>query len=201
MAVGALLVSLGAALGGCASSGAVPRPFPETRGRDAAEPPSGPPFVDLPRPAAPVGYAVAGTALGLRGVPYRNGGNDPRGFDCSGFVWFVFAQHGIDVPRTVTDLFESGQAVSVDDLQPGDLIFFSTVAPGASHVAMSIGGDQFVHAPSSQGEVRTERLSAPYWRTRIVGARRLIRIADRSGAALRPPDARPSGSAAVSWTL
>jgi cell wall-associated NlpC family hydrolase len=142
-------------------------------------------------------YAVTGTALGLTGVPYRNGGNDPQGFDCSGFIWFVFAQHGIDVPRTVSALFASGLAVGIDELRPGDLVFFSTMAPGASHVGMSIGGDQFVHAPSSKGEVRTERVSAPYWRSRFVGARRLARVA-ASGAALRPRGAHPSASSVAS---
>ena len=59
-------------------------------------------------------------------------------------------------------------------LEPGDLVFFTTVAPGASHVGIALGGDEFVHAPSSTGEVRVERLSAAYWSTRFVGARRVL---------------------------
>jgi cell wall-associated NlpC family hydrolase len=121
-----------------------------------------------------MGYGVAGTALSLRGVRYRNGGSDPTGFDCSGLVSYVFGQNGVAVPRTVSGLFHAGQQVDGPRLQPGDLVFFTTVSPGASHVGIAIGGDEFVHAPNSAGEVRVERMSAPYWATRFVGARRLL---------------------------
>jgi peptidoglycan DL-endopeptidase CwlO len=120
------------------------------------------------------GYEVAGTALSLRGAPYRNGGTDPAGFDCSGFVRYVFGQNGIAVPRTVTEQFQSGRQVGGPHLEAGDLVFFSTVSPGASHVGIAIGGDEFVHAPSGAGIVRVERMSAPYWSTRFVGARRVL---------------------------
>jgi cell wall-associated NlpC family hydrolase len=85
----------------------------------------------------------------------------------------VFSQHGIRVSRTVGEQFREGIEVSTDALQPGDLLFFSTEGRGASHVGMAIGGDEFVHAPSSRGEVRVERLSAPYWASRYIGARRI----------------------------
>jgi cell wall-associated NlpC family hydrolase len=124
--------------------------------------------------AGALGYGVAGTALSLRGVPYRNGGSDPAGFDCSGFVTYVFAQNGVKVPRTVSEQFHAGRQVADPQLEPGDLVFFTTVAPGASHVGIAIGGDEFVHAPSSTGEVRVERMSASYWATRFVGARRVL---------------------------
>lgn len=119
-------------------------------------------------------YGVTGTALSLRGVPYRNGGSDPSGFDCSGFVQYVFGQNGVSVPRTVTEQFRAGREVDPPGLEAGDLVFFTTVTTGASHVGISIGGDEFVHAPSSSGEVRVERLSAPYWSTRFVGVRRVL---------------------------
>jgi cell wall-associated NlpC family hydrolase len=119
-------------------------------------------------------YGVTGTALALRGAPYRNGGSDPAGFDCSGFVQYVFGQNGVSVPRTVTDQFRAGRSVDPPAMEAGDLVFFTTVTAGASHVGISIGGDEFVHAPSSTGEVRVERLSAPYWSTRFVGARRVL---------------------------
>jgi len=134
----------------------------------------------MPRPTAPgptgsaIGYSITGTALGLRGTPYRNGGADPSGFDCSGFVQYVFAQHGVFVPRKVIEQYRAGHDVSASQLEPGDLVFFTTVAPGASHVGIALGADEFVHAPSSTGEVRVERLSAPYWSTRFVGARRVL---------------------------
>lgn len=151
---------------GCASTGAVPRPFPRPGNPPAAL--VGP----LPAPAPADPYALVGTALDLRGTPYRNGGSDPAGFDCSGFVWYVFAQHGIALPRTVTELFVSGRSVPTDAIAPGDLVFFD-VAGGTSHVGLAIGGDAFVHAPSSRGEVRVEHFSSSYWAPRFVGARRV----------------------------
>jgi len=118
-------------------------------------------------------YALVGTALSLRGAPYRNGGADPQGFDCSGFTQYVFAQYGMSLPREVRDQFEEGKSVKANDLTAGDLLFFTTVAPGPTHVGIAIGGDQFVHAPSSTGVVRVERLSSTYWSTRYLGARRI----------------------------
>ena len=133
----------------------------------------------LPSRRAPTGYGVTDTALALRGTPYRNGGTTPAGFDCSGLVHYVFAQHGIEVPRLAADQFRAGAPVDRNKIEPGDLVFFSTVAPGASHVGLSIGGDQFVHAPSSNGWVRVERMNSRYWTQRFVGARRIRRNGNR----------------------
>src|SRR5205814_1600782 len=119
-------------------------------------------------------YALTGTALGLRGAPYRNGGSDPNGFDCSGFTQYVFGQHGIALPRDVKEQYGKGKAVKPEDVAMGDLLFFSTVTPGASHVGIALGGDTFVHAPSSTGVVRVERITSTYWAQRFVGARRLM---------------------------
>ncbi len=116
---------------------------------------------------------MAGTALSLRGSPYRNGGSDPTGFDCSGLVSYVFGQHGYAVPRSVGELFRAGQEVTPDAIQPGDLVFFDTTGHGASHVGIVVGGDQFVHAPSTNGVVRIDRVSGTYWAARFVGARRV----------------------------
>jgi cell wall-associated NlpC family hydrolase len=178
--LGAFLVLLLALLSAaCASTGAVPQPFPVPGGVKSRPAPgvSVPPAdpgaaVDVARPVTD-GYAIAGTALALRGSPYRNGGNDPSGFDCSGLIWYVFGQHGIRVPRTVGEQFREGTEVGPDALEAGDLVFFSTEAPGATHVGMVIGGDEFVHAPNSRGDVRVERFSSQYWAVRYVGARRL----------------------------
>jgi len=119
------------------------------------------------------GSALVGTALALRGFPYRNGGNDQNGFDCSGFTQYVFAQYGITLPRAVRDQFQFGKPVRPDELTAGDIVFFTTTDPGPSHVAIAIGSDQFVHAPSSTGVVRVERLSSSYWSPRFIGARRV----------------------------
>jgi len=159
-----------AACAACASSGAVPRPFPGAPGEPKA--PDGPGAPNAPR--APKLASVAATALAYRGVPYRNGGSDPKGFDCSGLVQYVFAQHGITVPRGTRNQAKVGVGVRLARIEKGDLIFFATAAPGdASHVGVAIGGDEFVHAPSSRGVVRVEKFSAPYWARRIVGVRRL----------------------------
>ena len=132
---------------------------------------------DPSRPAPPAagldGYALVGTALALRGVPYRNGGADPNGFDCSGFTQYVFSQYGLSLPREVREQYRVGKSVKEEDLAPGDILFFTTTDPGPSHVAIAIGGDQFVHAPSSTGVVRVEHLSSSYWSPRYLGARRI----------------------------
>jgi cell wall-associated NlpC family hydrolase len=165
-----LLVTLAtAALGACASTGAVPRPFPLPGGAPTTRP-STPTRVSGP---AADGYSISSTALALRGAPYRNGGVDPAGFDCSGLVKYVFEQHGVVMPRETRQQFEVGRPVEPSSLEPGDLVFFSTVAPGASHVGILVGGDQFIHAPTSNGVVRVESLSSQYWSRRFIGAKRV----------------------------
>jgi cell wall-associated NlpC family hydrolase len=163
-------VALAVATSACASTGAVPKPFPMPS--PAARSPEAP-ADSKPRSAGMDGYALVGTALALRGAPYRNGGSDPNGFDCSGFTQYVFAQYGVALPRKVEDQFHEGRPVDVNALAPGDLLFFTTTDPGASHVAIMVGGDQFVHAPSSTGVVRVEHLRSSYWSQRYLGARRL----------------------------
>jgi cell wall-associated NlpC family hydrolase len=173
---GFLLVLLAAALSvsACASSGAVgrgpvPQPFPGARTS-----PDVPAVPDEPNASnVPADPTLIATALKFTGVPYRDGGSDPSGFDCSGFVQYVFAQHGIPLPREVREQFSFGESIDVDDVRAGDLIFFTTVTKGASHVGLAIGGGQFVHAPSSRGRVRVERFTSGYWEPRIVGIRRL----------------------------
>jgi cell wall-associated NlpC family hydrolase len=159
---------------GCASTGAVPRPFPTTTRRPPAEraaDSAGAPAVASSLPVD--SYALVGTALDLRGVRYRNGGSDPRGFDCSGFTQYVFAQHGVALPRNVRDQFDRGKPVRPEDVREGDLLFFETDGSGASHVGIAVGGDSFVHAPSTSGVVRVERVGTRYWSDRFIGARRV----------------------------
>ena len=177
----ALLVLIAASAAACASSGNPrPRPFPgapappESGALPPAPPPAAAPLV------APTSSALVDTAMKLRGVPYRNGGSDPSGFDCSGFVQWVFAQNGVLLPREVREQYTAGRKIDLRDVQPGDLVFFQTVSRGASHVGVVIGGDQFVHAPSSTGVVRVERFTADYWTKRFVGARRIPPGDDRN---------------------
>lgn len=165
----------------CASSGGMvykPQPFPMPGGTGTppAAPgrPGTPPVSGWPAGANTDGYALSSTALSLRGAPYRNGGVDPaNGFDCSGFVRYVYQQHGVPMPRAVREQYQVGKPVGRDRLEAGDLVFFSTVAPGASHVGIMIGGNQFIHAPSERGVVRVENLGAQYWASRFIGAKRV----------------------------
>ena len=162
---------------GCAASVATPHPFPRPGGAPAETPAESMPNGGVsPTGTLPVrssGYEISGAALAMRGVPYRNGGTDPNGFDCSGLVYYVFTQHGVPVPRTVEEQYRAGGKVDQADLRPGDLVFFNTGSSGASHVGIIVGGDSFVHAPSSAGVVRVERLAASYWAARFIGARRV----------------------------
>ncbi len=126
----------------------------------------------LPRPARPDGgrsattstvrIALTTTALQLTGVPYREGGATLRGFDCSGFTRYVCAQQGISLPRRAQQQYRAGRSVDVDELGPGDLVFFTTVEPGGSHTsAWSL-------------KVRLEQLGNAYWARRYLGARRVV---------------------------
>jgi len=107
------------------------------------------------------------------GVPYWFGGNTPRGFDCSGFTRYVFANVGISLPRMADGQFAIGRPVSAERLQSGDLVFFETYEPGPSHVGIYIGNGQFISATSSRG-VAVADLFGHYWGERYLGARRVL---------------------------
>lgn len=110
----------------------------------------------------------------LRDIRYRRGGRDPStGFDCSGFVRYVF-RHGIgvDLPNTSAAQYRSGQKVERDDLRDGDLVFFRTRGKRISHVGIYVGEGQFIHAPSTGKRVSVSSLSTPYWARRFAGAKR-----------------------------
>lgn len=117
---------------------------------------------------------ILNTALSYRGVKYRFGGASPSGFDCSGFVMYVFDKHGVKLPRTADKQYEVGKPIKgKNDLKPGDLVFFETYEKGASHVGIYQGNGQFVHASSSRG-VTVSGLSESYYAKRYLGARRIL---------------------------
>ncbi len=118
---------------------------------------------------------LAQETLSYLGVPYRRGGDHPsEGFDCSGLVRHVVNKVlDLELPRRAEEMSRLGQRVERSDLRPGDLVFFNTLRRPFSHVGIYLGDGRFVHAPSSGGVVRVERMDLPYWRTRYNGIRRL----------------------------
>ena len=116
---------------------------------------------------------LVGTALRYRGVPYRYAGMTTRGMDCSGLVVRVLLTHGIRAPHSSRQLYRLGKGVPVDELRPGDLVFFNTRGRGISHVGIYMGDGKFVHASSSGGKVEVDRLDTGYYQKRLVGARRV----------------------------
>jgi len=119
---------------------------------------------------------VLRTARSLINTPYKWGGYQPRtGFDCSGFIWFVYHQHGINLPRVSWQQFGVGQSISYSDLRPGDLMFYKVSKKGKSlHVGILTDRGTFIHAPSSGKYVMESSLNNIYWRNRYIGAKRIL---------------------------
>ena len=123
------------------------------------------------------GAQVVEYAMQFLGHPYVYGGTTPRGFDCSGFVKYVYANFGITMNRTASAQMDNGTSVSMSELIPGDVVFFKKAgssASRASHVGIYIGGGQFIHASTSTTGVIISDLDYAYYTTGFVGARRLV---------------------------
>jgi cell wall-associated NlpC family hydrolase len=132
-------------------------------------------------PAAPAADAPSGpfilervalTARRMVGVPYHYGGNDPRGFDCSGLVFYAYREAGVLVARTSREQLRDSQPLDVDQALPGDLVFFRT-SKKAWHVGIYLGDQRFVHAPSTGRAVAIERLDDDYYLRHRIQTRRL----------------------------
>jgi cell wall-associated NlpC family hydrolase len=118
--------------------------------------------------------AAADYALKMVGTPYRFGGSTPaKGFDCSGLVQYSFRQAGVALPRDTEQQRRASASIRVASLRRGDLLFFNEGWRRNSHVGIYLGNGKFVHAPSSGGHVRTERLDSPYWSKHLSEARRV----------------------------
>jgi cell wall-associated NlpC family hydrolase len=115
---------------------------------------------------------VLDVAVSELGTPYRYGGSTPRGFDCSGLVYYAYYKAGIRVPRSTTALYRHARPVTLMNLQPGDLVFFRTAHRSVSHVGIYAGNSRFIHAPSRGRVVSYDSLNDPYWKQRLVAVGR-----------------------------
>lgn len=160
---GALLAAVLLGLAGCAQ-----QPIGEQETAQVPEPAQQPP------PARSRAGDAAIFAMAQLGSPYKYGGTSPAGFDCSGLVRYSYGLVGVNLPRDtreqrkVTRLLEPGE-----DYVAGDLLFFRFGSKSSLHVGVWVGNGEFVHAPSSGGKVRVERLDAPHWQRRFIEARRV----------------------------
>ena len=119
---------------------------------------------------------LIGSAMGFLGVAYRFGGASPSGFDCSGFMQYIFRKaFAVNLPRTSAEQANVGVAVNRSQLQPGDMVFFRTAGSRISHVGMYIGNDRFIHAPRTGKRIEITSLSNRYWSARYATARRVKR--------------------------
>jgi peptidoglycan endopeptidase LytE len=131
-------------------------------------------------PSRAGGSALAGqilqTAAQHLGTPYKYGGSNPGGFDCSGFVMYIYNQYGIKLPRTASDQAALGTHVDKKDLKPGDLVFFNCGGSGINHAGIYSGNGNFIHSSSpSSGGVIYSSLTEGYYQQHYVGARRILR--------------------------
>ncbi|WP_037586575.1 C40 family peptidase [Stenoxybacter acetivorans] len=115
-------------------------------------------------------------AMGLLGVAYRFGGNSPiSGLDCSGFMQYIFKRSfKVNLPRTSREMAKEGEAVSKEELQPGDMVFFNTLGRGVSHVGMYIGKGRMIHAPRTGKDIEIVSIDSGYWAKKYVSARRVV---------------------------
>jgi murein DD-endopeptidase len=147
-----LIAALLGGLAGCATA-----PVPPVRGYDQS-----------------AGDKAADTALTMIDRPYRYRGETPKGFDCSGLVRFSYRRAGIDVPHSTRALLKVTRSVGLRNARKGDLVFFYQSGKKYSHVGIYVGGEEFVHAPSTGGRVRKDSLDDPYWKKHYLDTRRFL---------------------------
>ena len=128
--------------------------------------------INPPKAAVRAPLTVVAAARSVLGSPYRYGGTSTNGFDCSGLVSYAYRSVGIAVPRSSSEQFRQSIRVPLQNLQPGDLLFFRLNPPKVSHVAIYDRDGRFIHAPSSGKRVSYASLDNPYWRKHLVAAGR-----------------------------
>lgn len=128
-------------------------------------------------PAPVKAHKVVKTAYSQMGKQYRSGGASPqKGFDCSGLIWWAYRQNGVTVPRITTDQAKTGQAVPKARPRAGDIVVFRTGnSPRGLHTGIYAGGGSFIHSPRSGERVRMESLDIPYWKSKLIAVRRVVR--------------------------
>lgn len=124
--------------------------------------------------SAEKGQKIVDMAMKYMGVPYVWGGTSPRGFDCSGLVYYVYKECGYTINRTAASIYDNGTYVEKEKLQVGDAICFSSYSSSIGHVGIYIGDGQFIHASSGSGRVIISGLDENYYSRRYVGARRIV---------------------------
>ena len=150
----AIWLTMMAMLAGCASSSEIPE---QTSVRASNE----------------VASKAIVYAKQMLGKPYMYAGETPAGFDCSGLVKYSYGRAGISLPRDTQAQRRMSVLVSMRSLREGDLLFFDQEGRKTSHVGMYLGNGRFIHAPSSGGKVRTDSLSAEFWKKHLIEVRRI----------------------------
>jgi len=125
------------------------------------------------RPTADIAGQAAGYAQTMIGKPYRYGGTSPKGFDCSGLVFYSYKQAGVALPHSTEKQRSAARSIKMAELRRGDLLFFNQEGKKYGHVAIYVGDGKFVHAPSSGKSVRSDRLDSAYWKKHLSEARRI----------------------------
>jgi cell wall-associated NlpC family hydrolase len=124
------------------------------------------------KPTSGLGMEVARTAHKYIGTPYKYGGRSPAGFDCSGLVWYIYKQYGINLPNASYKQAFAGVKVNRNEMVPGDLVFFQTKGQ-VHHVGLYVGGNKMIHAPGAGKKVVKTSLKDKYYRSHYATARRV----------------------------
>lgn len=144
-----------------------PAPTPEPVATPTPEP-----TVD---PGVHKAQSIIAEAKKYQGLHYVWGGTSPSGFDCSGFVYYLYGKNDVSLPRVSFSQFKTGTVISRDQLEPGDLVFFNTDGTGASHVGIYIGDGSFIHSSSGAKKVTISTLSDGFYNSHYLGARRVLK--------------------------